>query len=202
MAHNKNNTQNIDKESNHNYTKYVSKKILFILICTAALAAIAIVALSIGAANLSIPEILNQVLTQNGIVWSIRLPRVLVAIVAGAMLAVAGSVMQCLLKNPLSEPYTLGLSQASAFGAAFAIVVLGAGSLYSTSKDAVIISNQYTVTICAFCFCLISTFIILALTRLTKVAPESIVLSGVVLGSIFAAALTAIQYFASDVQIA
>lgn len=190
------------KEPDHGYTKYVGKKVVFITLCTAILAAVIIIALSIGSANLSIPEVIDQIFSQSGIAWSIRLPRVLVAVVAGAMLAVAGAVMQCLLKNPLSEPYTLGLSQAAAFGAAFAIVVLGAGSLYSHSRDAVIISNQYTVTLCAFCFCLISTTIILALTRLTKVAPESIILSGVVLGSIFAAALTAVQYFASDVQIA
>ena len=193
---------NAEKKHTPDYTKYVSKKVIFITVCVATLALIAVAALCIGSANLSIPEVLNQIFSQSGIAWSIRLPRVLVAIVAGAMLAVAGAVMQCLLKNPLSEPYTLGLSQAAAFGAAFAIVVLGAGSMYSNAKDAVIVSNQYTVTICAFCFCLISTAVILALTRFTKVAPESIVLAGVVLGSIFAAGLTAVQYFASDVQIA
>ncbi len=202
MDNHKHNTEPIKEESNLGYSKYIGKKVLFITLCITALVAITIVALCIGSANLSIPEVLNQIFNQSGIAWSIRLPRVLVAVVAGAMLAVAGAVMQCLLKNPLSEPYTLGLSQASAFGAAFAIVILGAGSMYSNSKDAVIISNQYTVTICAFCFCLISTAIILALSRLTKVAPESIVLAGVVLGSIFAAGLTAVQYFASDVQIA
>jgi len=200
--HKQDKMDNVKNEPDAGYTKYVGKKIVFITICTVALVSITIAALCIGSANLSIPEVFSQILSQSGIAWSIRLPRVLVAVVAGAMLAVAGAVMQCLLKNPLSEPYTLGLSQASAFGAAFAIVVLGAGSMYSNSKDAVLISNQYTVTACAFCFCLISTAIILALTRLTKVSPESIVLSGVVLGSIFAAGLTAVQYFASDVQIA
>jgi iron complex transport system permease protein len=191
-----------EKRGAPNYSKYIGRKVLFIAVCAVALLVITLVALSIGSANLSLSEVLRQIASQSGIAWSIRLPRVLVAVIAGAMLAIAGAVMQCLLKNPLSEPYTLGLSQASAFGAAFAIVVLGAGSLYSNSKDAVIISNQYTVTLCAFCFCLISTGVILALTRLTKVSPESIVLSGVVLGSIFAAGLTAVQYFASDVQIA
>jgi iron complex transport system permease protein len=203
MADSKQEKTDIAKHSSDSgYTKYVGKKVLFITVCAVALVAITLVTLCIGSANLSVTEVLNQILSQNGIAWSIRLPRVLVAVVAGAMLAVAGGVMQCLLKNPLSEPYTLGLSQASAFGAAFAIVVLGAGAMHSNAKDAVMISNQYTVTICAFCFCMISTTIILALTRLTKVSPESIVLSGVVLGSIFAAGLTAVQYFASDVQIA
>jgi iron complex transport system permease protein len=184
------------------YTKYVGKKILFIAICTLILVVAILVALCIGSAGLTIPQVLSQIFDQSGIAWSIRLPRVLVAVVAGASLAVAGCVMQCILKNPLSEPYTLGLSQAAAFGASFAIIILGAGTLHSSSKDAVMITNQYSVTICAFCFCMISTFVILALTRFTKVAPESIVLSGVVLGSIFGAGLTAVQYFANDVQVA
>jgi iron complex transport system permease protein len=202
MASHSTSQENTKIDAGVGYTKYVGKKIAFIALCAAALVLITIVALCIGSANLSIPEVINQILNQSGIAWSIRLPRILVAVISGAMLAVAGAVMQCILKNPLSEPYTLGLSQAAAFGASFAIVVLGAGALYSNSKDAVVVSNQYTVTICAFCFCLISTAIILALTRLTKVAPESIVLSGVVIGAIFGAALTAVQYFASDVQIA
>ena len=56
---------------------------------------------------------------------------------------------------------TLWFGQAAAFGAAFAIVVLGAGSMYSNAKDAVIVSNQYTVTICVSPG-LISTAVILA----------------------------------------
>jgi iron complex transport system permease protein len=185
-----------------NYTKYIGKKILFIAICLVALVIVILVALSLGSAGLTISQVLDQLIHQNGIAWSIRLPRVLVAVVAGAMLALAGSVMQCILKNPLSEPYTLGLSHAAAFGASFAIVILGAGAMHSRAGDAVVVTNQYMVTISAFCFCMISTFVILALTRLTKVSPESIILSGVVLGSIFGAGLTAVQYFASDVQVA
>jgi iron complex transport system permease protein len=194
--------QKPQKESSSGYSKYIGKKVMFIVICLVVLVTVVLVALCVGSAGLTIPEVINQIINQSGIAWSIRLPRVLVAVVAGAMLAVAGSVMQCILKNPLSEPYTLGLSQAAAFGASFAIIILGAGTLHSNAKDAVLITNQYSVTICAFAFCMVSTLIILALTRLTKVAPESIVLSGVVLGSIFHAGLTAVQYFANDVQVA
>jgi iron complex transport system permease protein len=203
MTQNKQNQeQSRQKDVASGYSKYVGKKIVFIALCVAALVLITLVALCLGSAGLTIPEVLSQIFNRSGIAWSIRMPRVLVAIIAGAMLAVAGSVMQCILKNPLSEPYTLGLTHAAAFGASFAIVVLGAGTLHSNAKDAVLINNQYTVTICAFCFCMISTAIILALTRLTKVAPESIVLSGVVLGSIFTAGLTAVQYFANTTQVA
>jgi iron complex transport system permease protein len=183
------------------YTKYIGKKVSFIVLSAVALVVAILIATSIGSANLTISEVIDQIINQSGIAWSIRFPRVLVAVVAGAMLAVAGTVMQCILKNPLSEPYTLGLSQAAAFGAAVSIMFLGAGSMYSNSKDAVVISNQYTVTICAFCFCFISTLVILALTTLTRVSSESVVLSGVVMGSIFGAARTGLQYFANEIQL-
>ena len=194
-------TDKTKPDDTSDYTKYIGKKISLIILSAVALVAVVLIATSIGSANLSISEVLDQIINQSGIAWSIRFPRVLVAVVAGAMLAVTGTVMQCVLKNPLSEPYTLGLSQAAAFGAAFSIMFLGGGSMYSNSKDAVVISNQYTVTICAFCFCLISTFVILALTSLTRVSPESIVLSGVVIGSIFGAARTGLQYFANEIQL-
>ncbi|MDD3136796.1 MAG: iron chelate uptake ABC transporter family permease subunit [Methanoregula sp.] len=61
------------------------------------------------------------------IIWYIRLPRVLAAIVCGAGLATAGVVMQSVLKNPLSSQYTPGVSQAAEFGAVVAIMSLGAG---------------------------------------------------------------------------
>jgi len=60
------------------------------------------------------------------IIWSLRLPRVAAAILAGAGLALAGTVMQTLLRNPLASPLTLGISQGAAFGATCAIVFFGA----------------------------------------------------------------------------
>ncbi len=184
------------------YSEYIGRKVLFITICAVAVLLVSLIALCMGSANLTISQVVEQLMHQQGIAWSIRLPRILVALVAGGMLALAGTVMQCVLKNPLAEPYTLGLSQAAAFGAAFAIVVLGAGSMHSNSKDAVMVSSQYLVTVCAFSFSLLSTAVIMVLARMTRVSPEAIVLSGVAMGAIFSAGLTGVQYFANDVQIA
>ncbi|MCW4021956.1 MAG: FecCD family ABC transporter permease [archaeon] len=184
-----------------NYSKYIGRKVLFLVVFAVILVAFILIATSIGSVSLPISEVINQILNQKGIVWSIRLPRVLVGVVAGAMLAVAGTVMQCILKNPLCEPYTLGISQAASFGASFAIVILGAGATFAHTGDAVVVYNQYTVTLTAFCFALLSTGVVIILTRLTKVAPESIVLAGVVMGSIFGAGRTAMQYFADEVQL-
>ncbi len=56
------------------------------------------------------------------IVWDIRLPYALMAVVIGLSLGLAGAEMQTILNNPLASPFTLGVSSAAAFGAALAIV--------------------------------------------------------------------------------
>lgn len=65
---------------------------------------------------------------RDGIVWDLRLPRVLTAAAVGAGLAIAGAVMQGLTRNPLADPYLLGLSSGASLGAV-AVLVLGVGVL-------------------------------------------------------------------------
>ena len=62
-------------------------------------------------------------LTQYAIVWEIRLPMALMAVVVGAALAIGGAEMQTILNNPLASPFTLGISAAASFGAAVALVL-------------------------------------------------------------------------------
>ena len=81
--------------------------------------------------------------------------------VAGIGLAVAGSVMQTILRNPLASPSTLGIAQGAAFGAALAIIGLDAGSTPSTGGGALLINNPYIVTISAFVAAMLTTMIIL-----------------------------------------
>jgi iron complex transport system permease protein len=166
-----------------------------------------VIAMNAGAANTSPLQVLRALLgLESGIssvvVWNIRLPRVIAGIVAGVGLAVAGCVMQTCLRNPLASPFTLGISNAAAFGANLAIVFLGAGTLHSNTHDAVFIANPYTVTISAFVFSMTAMILILLLARLRGFSPESVVLAGVAFGSLFAAGSTLVQYFAEDVQVA
>ncbi|MFK0106150.1 iron chelate uptake ABC transporter family permease subunit [Streptomyces sp. NPDC091217] len=63
---------------------------------------------------------------RDGIVWNLRMPRTLLAAVCGAGLAVCGAVMQSLLRNPLADPFVLGVSSGASTGAV-AVVVLGVG---------------------------------------------------------------------------
>jgi iron complex transport system permease protein len=136
------------------------------------------------------------------IVWNIRLPRIAGAILGGMSLAVAGAVVQLLLRNPLASPYTLGISNAAAFGASFAIVVWGAGSVYGGSSDLEAIGNPYWVTVSAFLWSLVGIGIILLLSRYKGATPEIIILSGIIVSSLFGAGISAMQYFADNVQLA
>lgn len=190
------------------YRGYSRKRIAFFSLSAALLVVIGVFSLTIGAASLSFSEAVSALLGRastnsvNTIVWNIRLPRVLSAIVAGAGLAVAGAAMQSILRNPLGSPYTLGISHAAAFGAAFSVIVLGAGTVQSSTADSVILSNPYIVTLSAFAWSLVSTLIVLLLAKLKKASPATMILTGIALGSLFTAGYTAMQYFASETELA
>lgn len=136
------------------------------------------------------------------IVWKIRLPQALAAIAAGVGLAVSGGVMQSLLRNPLGSPFTLGISQAAAFGAAFSVILLGSGGMQSTLANAVTINNFPVTILFAFGSSMIATMVILGLSRRRNISPESIVLSGVAIGSLFTAGTLILQFFADDTELA
>lgn len=190
------------------YKEYVDKRVVFFFVFSVLLVFLGTFSLTIGPANVSIPEAASALIGKagtdslNAIVWNIRVPRVLSAIAAGAGLSVAGVAMQSILRNPLGSPYTLGISHAAAFGAAFSVIVLGAGTIQSSTSDAVILNNPYIVTISAFAWALVSTFVILLLARLRKASPATMILTGIALGSLFTAGYTAMQYFASETELA
>ncbi|MFD3156985.1 FecCD family ABC transporter permease [Haloimpatiens sp. FM7330] len=168
---------------------------------------LAILAINAGSSNLNPYQVFTSIFGQGSnvadiVIWRIRLPRVLSAVIAGAGLSVAGCVMQSNLRNPLASPSTLGISNAAAFGANIAIIVLGAGSIRSSSADAVIINNPYIVTVSAFVCAMAAALVVLMLAKSRGFSAESIVLAGVALGSLFSAGTILIQYFAQDVQVA
>lgn len=122
------------------------------------------------------------------VVWKIRLPRIISAIVVGWGLSLSGLSIQSLLKNPLGSPSTLGISQGAAFGAAAAIVLFG--------------QQMVSVTVFAFAGAMGATAVIMVLAGIRRLSPEAIILSGVALSSLFASATVLVQYLASDTQLA
>ncbi|MFC1557022.1 FecCD family ABC transporter permease [candidate division KSB1 bacterium] len=186
---------------------YTRKRHLFILGVIVLLLGFIVIGTALGSSTMSIREAISAVAGTGDpvhvqIVWKIRLPRVCAAVLAGMALAVSGAAMQSILRNPLGSPFTLGISHAAAFGAAFAIVVLGAGSQHSDTSDAVLLFNPYLVSISAFFWSLFSTGAILLLVRFRGATPEIMILTGIILGSLFTAATTVLQYCADDIQLA
>jgi iron complex transport system permease protein len=130
------------------------------------------------------------------IVIGFRLPRIILAILTGISLAVAGAVMQGLLRNPLVDPFMLGLSSAAAFGAAVAIVI-GPGIL----GGLVLIGSNSFIIILAFFFGWLSMLLVYGISRARGVNQATLILSGVVIGYIFSAGLIFLQYITNNDQL-
>jgi iron complex transport system permease protein len=197
-----------DGEVSREYTRYVSFKLGFVGLATAALALALAVSLSLGAAGVPLPDVARTVLgisvskRFDMIVWNIRMPQALAAMVAGAGLSVAGAAMQSILRNPLGSPFTLGISQAAAFGAAFSVMIMGSGVMQSTAIGSITISNPWVTTILAWVFSMAAAGVIILVSRARGATPEVMVLTGVALGALFTAGTMFLQYFADDVQLA
>ncbi|MCV9880107.1 FecCD family ABC transporter permease [Brenneria izbisi] len=123
------------------------------------------------------------------IVWDIRLPYALMAVVVGMALGLAGAEMQTILNNPLASPFTLGVSSAAAFGAALAIV-LGIGFPG--------IPDQWFISANAFLFALLAALLLDAITRWTQVATSGVVLFGIALVFTFNALVSMLQFVANE----
>ena len=190
------------------YREHTGRKRTYIMAGLALLAVMTVLSIATGSVDIPPADVIRTLagysvsVTWDSIIWNVRLPQVLTAIVAGAGLAVSGVVMQSILRNPLGSPFTLGISNAAAFGAAFSVIILGAGSTSSRVGDAVTISNPYLTTASAFVFAMLVTVIILMFVRIRGTTPEVMILVGVAMGSLFTAGTMFLQYFADDVQLA
>jgi len=124
---------------------------------------------------------------KNMIVWNIRFPRVIMAITVGIGLSVAGAVYQGCFRNPLVEPYILGVSSGAAFGAALGIVY-----------PHIFLSIQLG----AFLFALLSVFLAYTLARSRGQTPVvTLILAGIIIGSIFSACVSIMKYLSNDTQL-
>ena len=188
------------------YLRYSRMKVLFIAGCVALLVFLSLFTLGLGDTDLSYSEILRYLFFPDGswnatAVWELRFRMVAAAILAGAALGIAGAVMQSILRNPLASPFTLGLSNAAAFGAAVAILAGNGSSIMGSASAFVDGSNPFVITLCAFAFAMLATGVMLLLVRVTGCTPETIVLAGTALSSIFSAGLAFLQYTADDTSL-
>ena len=143
--------------------------------------------------------------TQSVILLKYRLPRVLMAIFAGAALAIAGALMQGSLGNPLVSPLTLGVASGASLGAALAIIlgfsVVGTDFSLFGLPFAEIIPNTIIV-FNTFAFALIVVFIIIKLGEFRGISAESYILVGIAITFINGAIVQSLVYFATPQQLA
>ncbi len=194
------------------YRCALRKRLLLLAGLLVCLGALMVVAVGAGSYPLGWGTVLQALAgqaegTAGIVVWKVRMPRILAAVVSGWALGLSGMAAQSLLKNPLASPFTLGISQGAAFGASFAIVFLGAGGIragafQAGTESAFVLHDLYSVSLFALTGGLLATIVILLLALIRKLTPESIILAGVALSSLFVSGTILIQYFATETEIA
>lgn len=179
---------------------------IVILAMAVAVLVVAVACLFVGSSNMSFQEALDALLgggtnAQSRIIWRIRVPRVLAAIIAGAGLSVAGLVMQTTLSNSMASPSTLGVSNAAVFGANLSIIAFAGGFLTTGNNPQSfdVGANPYATSALAFAFSALSVLLILGLCTLRSFSPNVVVLAGMAIGSVWTAATTILQFYATDV---
>ncbi len=184
------------REIKEQYRKFIGRKILFILFSVSLIVIIAGIAATLGSYPIRVIDVYSIIwhgmfrgpeTTSEIVVWNLRLPRILMGVLAGIGLAIGGTVMQGILRNPLASPFTLGIASGAGFGAALAIL-LGTG----------LIVGKYLIIANAFVFSLIPTFVIFGLTRYKRATPETMILAGIAMLYLFGAATSLLMYFAES----
>ncbi len=175
------------------FKRLSGRKVLFLVLLSVILFGAAFTALSQGPSAMgvkgSVEALFDNSLPGHAIIWKLRLPRIVMAVLAGAGLALAGTVFQALLKNPLASPYTLGTASSAGFGAV-TIIVLGAD-----------FCTEYHIAASAFIFALLSSFFILAIARLKGFTPETMILAGIAVMFLFSSLSSLFQYMGTMEQV-
>ncbi|MEO0915369.1 MAG: iron ABC transporter permease [Pseudomonadota bacterium] len=136
-------------------------------------------------ANKLFPGLVDQTWStgREAIVWDIRFPRALLAILVGAGLAVVGASLQAVTRNHLADPHLLGISSGGAFGAIFALLHSG------------LFLGLLTVPLLAFAGALLATLIVLGVSRLADAASaDRLVLAGVAVSFVIMAGANALIF--------
>ncbi len=172
------------------------KKKVYICLAFIGLITIFVSSISIGAFFIPLKEVFITVFSgffpnwetssvYKTVVWDIRMTRILLAVAVGGSLASSGAVFQGVFRNPLIDPYILGVSSGAAFGAAIAILF----------------NFPFSVQISAFLFGALAVFITSSLARINGQTPLiTLILSGVIVGSFFFALVAMFQYLGSVEQ--
>ena len=178
------------------YRQITGRKYVVMVSLAVALICTLVLDVSLGPARLGLWEVASTILRPGSaeistrvIVWDIRMPIAIMAIVVGAALSIAGAEMQTILNNPLASPFTLGISAAAGFGAALALVM---------GLSIVPFAGIFLVSANAFVFAMIAALAIFLLSTMRGVTIQTVVLLGIALVFLFSSLLALLQYIASE----
>ena len=131
-------------------------------------------------------DALPELATSKLVLWSVRLPRILAALMVGAALSVAGAVFQSLFRNPLVSPGILGVTSGASFGATLAF--------FFAANSALVVEGS------AFLFGLLAVTLAYQIGRRSGNTVTSLVLSGVIVSALFTAGVSFLKYKADPYQ--
>lgn len=177
----------------------MKKNRLFFILLTVIMIGIFSVSLSLGAAKVGIKDIVNIIYGKISgnenifsyledstvyIIWNIRFPRIIVSLFIGGMLSIAGVTYQGILKNPMADPFVLGISSGAALGATIGII----------SKISFNILGLNFISIMAFAGALLVIFIVYNIARIKNEIPvTTLLLSGIAMSQFLTAILSTIM---------
>ena len=183
------------------YRRYTKRKVVFVSACLLLAFLFLGLSISVGARDIGFLEVYRILFdhicsvqyepgsveaVSDYIVWNVRLPRTLFALVAGAGLAVSGAIMQNVMNNPLADPYTTGISSGACFGVAVAVILGVSVSVTSQLSNMGVIFN-------AFIFALFPMLLIMAVGSRRTSSPATLILAGTAISYIFNALTTVLM---------
>lgn len=182
------------------YRRLIRRKVLLLGLLALILVTSVLADLAIGPGRYAYADVIRALhdstapATLRVVVWEIRLPVALMAVLVGAGLSVAGAQMQTVLNNPLASPFTLGISAAAGFGAALGFV-LGVRLLPAGAA-------AWSVPVNALICALGAALLIDALSRRRGATTETIVLLGIALVFTFNALISGLEFIANEQALA
>jgi iron complex transport system permease protein len=177
------------------YRRLVRRRLLIVGALAAAIVVSVVLDLLAGPSGLTIADVFPALVGQATdspaaiIVWQIRFPVAVLAVLVGAALALAGAEMQTTLDNPLASPFTLGMSSAATFGASLAIVL---------GLQIPGVPQSWVLPTCAFACAFLSVLLLQSAARSRQAGPETLVLFGIALFFTFNALVAIMQFIASE----
>ena len=166
-------------------------RLLFPLLSIVVIVASILIAASIGVVKIPFPNIIKIILGQLGLadasglahtevvtIWELRLPRILMSLTAGAALAICGAVFQSIFRNPICDPYILGISSGASLGAATAFIL---------GWDAFL----FGITLPALVTALLTLLVIMGIARLSRQkTTHTLLLTGIAINFLISAVIT------------